>query len=65
MTRPRLDVLESTPVDRGTFASLALQGITGVAVVNLETEPGVHGTLETPADADYPVIPVKIVGFSA
>jgi phospholipid/cholesterol/gamma-HCH transport system substrate-binding protein len=60
-----IDVLESTPVDQGTFASLALQGITGVAVVNLATEPGKHLPLEIPAGMDYPVIPVRIVGFSA
>jgi len=60
-----IDVLSSTPVDNGTFASLALQGITGVAVVNLETEPGVHPELEVLPGRDYPVIPVRIVGFSA
>lgn len=63
--RVDIDVLSSTPVDNGTFASLALQGITGVAVVNLETEPGVHPELEVLPGRDYPVIPVRIVGFSA
>jgi phospholipid/cholesterol/gamma-HCH transport system substrate-binding protein len=63
--RVDIDVLESTPVDRGTWASLALQGITGVAVVNLETEPGKHPPLETLPGKDYPIIPVRIVGFSA
>lgn len=63
--RVDIDVLESTPVDNGTWASLALQGITGVAVVNLATEPGAHPPLETLAGNDYPVIPVRIVGFSA
>ena len=63
--RVDIDVLESTPVDQGTFASLALQGITGVAVVNLETEPGRHAELETLPGMDYPIIPVRIVGFSA
>lgn len=63
--RVDIDVLASTPVDQGTFASLALQGITGVAVVNLETEPGVHPALETLPGRDYPIIPVRIVGFSA
>ena len=63
--RVDIDVLESTHVDSGTWASLALQGITGVAVVNLATEPGAHPPLETLPGNDYPVIPVRIVGFSA
>ena len=63
--RVDIDVLESTHVDSGTWASLALQGITGVAVVNLATEPGEHAPLETLPGNDYPVIPVRIVGFSA
>ena len=37
-----INILESTPVDHGTYASLALQGITGVAVVNLASDPGDH-----------------------
>jgi len=63
--RVDIDVLESTHVDSGTWASLALQGITGVAVVNLATEPGAHPPLETLPGDDFPVIPVRIVGFSA
>lgn len=63
--RVDIDILTSTPVDSGTFASLALQGITGVAVVNLETEQGEHPPLDVFPDRDYPIIPVRIVGFSA
>ena len=63
--RVDIDVLESTPVDRGTYASLALQGITGVAVVNLASEPGTHAPLEKQPGQEYPVIPVRVVGFSA
>jgi phospholipid/cholesterol/gamma-HCH transport system substrate-binding protein len=63
--RVDIDVLSSTPVDSGTFASLALQGITGVAVVNLETEQGEHPPLDVLPDRDNPIIPVRIVGFSA
>jgi phospholipid/cholesterol/gamma-HCH transport system substrate-binding protein len=63
--RVDIDVLASTPVDNGTFASLALQGITGVAVVNLETQPGKHPPLKVLPGNDHPVIPVHIVGFSA
>jgi len=63
--RVDIDILESTPVNRGTYASLALQGITGVAVVNLASDPGDHGPLEKKEGYEYPVIPVRIVGFSA
>ena len=63
--RVDIDVLESTPVDNGTYASLTLQGITGVAVVNLQTEPGRHAPLTALAGQEYPVIPVRVVGFSA
>ncbi|MGD2128355.1 MAG: MlaD family protein [Lysobacterales bacterium] len=63
--RVDIDVLSSTPVDQGTYASIALQGITGVAVINLASEPGRHGPLETLPGQDYPVIPVKDVGLSA
>lgn len=63
--RVDIDVFESTPVDSGTYASLALQGITGVAVVNLSTEPGSHEPLNVQAGQEYPVIPVRVVGFSA
>lgn len=63
--RVDIDVLAETPVDSGTFASLALQGITGVAVVNLESEPGDHVPLESLPGREHPIIPVRIVGFSA
>jgi phospholipid/cholesterol/gamma-HCH transport system substrate-binding protein len=63
--RVDIDVLESTPVDHGTYASLALQGITGVAVVNLASDPGDHAPLDKQEGEEYPVIPVRIVGFSA
>jgi len=63
--RVDIDILESTPINHGTYASLALQGITGVAVVNLASDPGDHGPLEPVEGEKYPVIPVRIVGFSA
>jgi len=63
--RVDIEILESTPVDHGTFASLALQGITGVAVVNLASDPGDHAPLDKQEGYEYPVIPVRIVGFSA
>jgi len=63
--RVDVDILESTPVDGGTFASLAFQGITGVAVVNLSSDPGHHESLQSGPGDDYPVIPVRDVGFAA
>jgi phospholipid/cholesterol/gamma-HCH transport system substrate-binding protein len=63
--RVDIDILESTPVDSGTYASLAMQGITGVAVVNLASEMGVHPPLEVMPGWEHPVIPVRDVGFAA
>lgn len=65
--RVRVDaeVLESTPVDAGTFASLALQGITGVSVIKLNADPGVHEVLKREKNQQYPAIRVRDTGFSA
>jgi phospholipid/cholesterol/gamma-HCH transport system substrate-binding protein len=63
--RVDIEVLASTPVDQGTYASIAFQGITGVAVVNLASESGEHKALQKGPDQDYPVIPVRDVGFAA
>lgn len=60
-----VEILETTPVDSGTYASLALQGITGVAVVNLASVPGAHSPLPEPPRGRYPEIPVRDVGFAA
>ena len=60
-----IEILETTPVDRGTYASLASQALTGVAVVNLASEPGQHAPLPEPARGEYPRIPVREVGFAA
>lgn len=63
--RVDVEVLASTPVNQGTYASLALQGITGVAVVNLASEAGEHAPLPEAAHGHYPEIPVRDVGFAA
>lgn len=60
-----IEILESTPVDSGTYASLASQALTGVAVVNLAREPGEHPPLPAPPRGEYPRIPVREVGFAA
>jgi len=63
--RVDIEILATTPVNRGTYASLALQGITGVAVVNLASESGEHEPLPPGPRGQYPEIPVRDVGFAA
>jgi len=70
--RVRVDanVLQSAPIDSGTYASLALQGITGVAVIKLNADPGLHEPLkpvqtENGKGPGNPVIAVRDGGFSA
>jgi len=65
--RVRVDaeVLESAPINSGTYASLALQGITGVAVIKLSADPGVHEHLPSGTGSEFPVIPTRDTGFSA
>lgn len=66
-TRVRVDikVLKSTPIDQGTYASIAFQGITGVAVIKLAADPGPHAPLQQGADSPYPVIQVRETGLTA
>lgn len=64
------EVLQSAPIDNGTYASLALQGITGVAVIRLSADPGVHAALahDPLAAGEHQgnlVIAVRDSGFSA
>jgi len=63
--RVDIEIILTTPVNSGTYASLALQGITGVAVVNLASDPGEHSPLPTLPGREYPLIPVRDVGFAA
>jgi phospholipid/cholesterol/gamma-HCH transport system substrate-binding protein len=63
--RVDVEVLESTPIDTGTSGSLAYQGITGVAVINLTGDPGMNLPLKTPPGMDYPVIEVRDTGLAA
>lgn len=65
--RVRVDaeVLKSAPIDAGTYASLAFQGITGVAVIKLYAKPGLHEPLQVGKDSPFPVIVVRDTGFSA
>ncbi|MFT5138830.1 MAG: phospholipid/cholesterol/gamma-HCH transport system substrate-binding protein [Lysobacterales bacterium] len=59
------EVLESTPIDTGTSASLAFQGITGVAVINMVGDPGQNLPLKTPPGFEFPVIEVRDSGLVA
>jgi phospholipid/cholesterol/gamma-HCH transport system substrate-binding protein len=65
--RVRVDVkvLKSVPVDSGTYASIAFQGITGVAVIKLNADPGQHGPVPTNPDSPFPTIASRDIGFSA
>ena len=63
--RVNAEVLKSAPINAGTYASLSYQGITGVAVIKLNPDPGEHGALERDPESGYPVIPVRDIGFSA
>jgi phospholipid/cholesterol/gamma-HCH transport system substrate-binding protein len=65
--RVRVDarVLKSAPVDQGTYASLVFQGITGVAVVKLNADAGVHEPLLKSKEQKFLVIAVRDTGFSA
>lgn len=52
-----IEVEENTPVNITTVASLATQGLTGLAFINLTTEPGETGPPRMAAGERYPVIP--------
>ena len=63
--RVDIEIQQSTPVNAGTFASLAFQGITGVAVINLGSDAGAHEKIADPTDTPYPLIPVRQTGMAA
>jgi phospholipid/cholesterol/gamma-HCH transport system substrate-binding protein len=61
----RIEVVSSTPVDSGTYASLGYLGITGVAFINLAADAGEHRPLAETTGHEYPVIRTRDVGFAA
>lgn len=63
--RVDIEVLASTPVDSGTRATLAAQGITGVSVINLSSLHGTHQPLQPTPGYEHPLIPFKDSGFAA
>lgn len=60
-----MSVEADTPIHAGTYASLAYQGITGVAFINLGAEAGDFPALATTVGQPHPVIPTKNVGLAA
>jgi phospholipid/cholesterol/gamma-HCH transport system substrate-binding protein len=66
-TRVRVDieVKRSTPVTTATFASLAFQGVTGVAFVSVAADQTLPATPIMVGDSEYPVIPARDVGLAA
>jgi len=63
--RVDIEILKSVPIDQGTYAGIAFQGITGVAVIKLAADPGPHAALEKGGDSPYPVIQVRETGLTA
>ena len=61
----QVEVAASTPINDGTYASLAYQGITGVAYISLAADPGEFAPLSVDAVHEHPVIPARDVGLPA
>ena len=66
-TNVRIDikVLQSTPVTTATYASLAFQGVTGVAFISLAADQDGRANELVAGDFEYPVIPARDVGLAA
>ncbi len=63
--RVDLEVLQSTPVTAATYASLAFQGVTGVAFISLAADRNEPTNRLVASDFEYPVIPTRDVGLAA
>jgi len=63
--RVDLEVLQSTPVTTATYASLAFQGVTGVAFISLAADQNRQTNKLVADDFEYPVIPTRDVGLAA
>ena len=66
-TRVRVDleVLQSTPVTTASYASLAFQGVTGVAFISLASDQNIRAMPLVAGDSEYPLIPARDVGLAA
>lgn len=65
LIRVDIEVFSDTPINQGTWATLAAQGITGVSVINLSSDPGEHPPLAATPGYAHPLIPARDTGFSA
>lgn len=65
MVRVDLEVLQSTPISTATYASLAFQGVTGVAFISLAADQTGQTNNLVADDFEYPVIPTRNVGLAA
>ena len=63
--RVDIEILATVPVDSGTWATLSAQGITGISVVNLSSDPGEHPPLALTPGYEYPLIAQRDTGLSA
>jgi len=63
--RVDLEVRKSTPVTAATYASLAFQGVTGVAFISLAADDNGQTNELVNDNFEYPVIPTRDVGLSA
>lgn len=63
--RVDIEVLKSTPLTTASYASLAFQGVTGVAFVSLASDHDMHAMPLRAGDFEYPVIPARDTGLAA
>ncbi len=63
--RVDIEVLQSTPISTATYASLAFQGVTGVAFISLGADQNGRTNKLEADDFEYPVISTRNVGLSA
>ncbi len=63
--RVDLEVLQSTPINAASYASLAFQGVTGVAFISLAADDAEQPMALDAGDLEYPVIPTRDVGLAA
>ena len=63
--RVDLEVSQSTPVTTASYASLAFQGVTGVAFISLASDQNIRAIPLVSGDSEYPIIPARNVGLAA
>lgn len=63
--RVDIEVLQSTPLTTASYASLAFQGVTGVAFVGLASDQDAQAMPLRAGNLEYPVIPARDTGLAA